>query len=333
MRFHEGLPAPLKMFVHNLPIGVDLFFIISGFLIVYLLLAEKQETKSISMSKFYTRRALRIFPLYFAIIGLAYLCYPTQRASVDFSKYLYFWENFWMIKTGNWTIGALNPLWSICVEEHFYLVIPILVLMVPRDKVQVMFVSIILGSLFFRYYYTSTVQYNWMGIYIHTLSRCDLLAVGGLLAHYHHAGGLKINISWRHYLATVVYLCLLMSMVDSSEVTSIQFAMFKRYLFALPLVIIFIGTVLNENKINFIEILNNNKAINYLGKISFGLYMYHSLIGDVINRYFPSPLPHQLFPITVIILTILAATLSYELFEKQILKLKTRFEVIKTQNS
>ena len=73
--FHDTMSPTYKLFFQNLVIGVDFFFLISGFLIIYLLLVEKQNTGSIHIGKFYLRRVLRIFPLYFLIVGLAYGVY------------------------------------------------------------------------------------------------------------------------------------------------------------------------------------------------------------------------------------------------------------------
>ena len=177
--FHASMTPTVKLFFQNLVIGVDLFFLISGFLIIYLLLLEKKDTGSIQMGKFYLRRILRIFPLYFLIVGLAYLVYHPGHPDVNFSKYLYFWGNFYTIELNNWPVGFLTPLWSICIEEHFYLIIPFLVLITPLRLVHWVLIGVIIASMVYRYAQVPTD--NWFTIYCHSLSRCDLMAVGGLL--------------------------------------------------------------------------------------------------------------------------------------------------------
>jgi peptidoglycan/LPS O-acetylase OafA/YrhL len=332
LNFQDQFPKPVKMFIHNLPLGVDWFFIISGFLIVYLLLVEKEANGTISLSRFYIRRALRIFPLYYLIIGIAFLTSHVSHPEVNFSKYLYFFGNFWMIETDKWTIAILNPLWSLCIEEHFYLFIPFLVLIFPVKRIKYLFWSIILISIAFRIYVTLTVQFNWMTIYAHTLSRCDLLALGGLFAYYHKKYPFSLRLNWALPI-TALYLVLLMCAVDNSDYTDIFNATFKKYLFAAPLSFILLAVLFNQNEGSVVlNWLRENKAINYLGRISYGMYMYHSIFGDAMAQVGAIQNSMLLKPLCVIGLTILVSAVSYELLEKRILKIKSRFEVVSTSN-
>lgn len=283
LKFQDQFPRSVKMFAHNLPLGVDLFFIISGFLIVYLLLLEKQSNNGISLFKFYVRRILRIFPLYYLIIAIAWFQFHDTNPEIDFSKYLYFAGNFWMIKTDQWTVAILNPLWSICIEEHFYLLIPFLIMVIPIHKIKYLFIIIIIISICFRAYITYSYPTNWMTIYAHTLSRFDFIAIGGLIAYYHSKQKIIFNIRGIYLMGVTVFLFLLMSIVDNADFTGINNASFKKYLFALPLVFLFCGVLFNNTPNIFLNWLNENRGINYLGKISFGLYMYHSPIVEYIS--------------------------------------------------
>ena len=318
----------VKMLLHSLSIGVECFFVISGFLIVYLLLVEKEQNNKISLSNFYIRRALRIFPLHYLIIIIAYYVYHLSNPEINFAKFAYFCGNFAMIETDKWTVGILNPLWSLAIEEHFYLVIPVLILYIPIKKVNYLFFGVILLSLFFRCYAYFFAQ--WMTFYCHTLSRMDSLAIGGLIAYYYHRDDKIFNaITSSFVYIAAIYLVLLMSILDISDYTLLNFALFKKYLFLLPIVIIFTGFVLNNNSNNSIfEGIKRNKIVNYLGKISFGLYMYHYPIYEFMLQYDVIKNHKTLFLISAISITILVSTISYELFEKQILKLKKRFEVV-----
>ncbi len=331
LNIQDHLPQALKMLFHNLTLGVDMFFLISGFLIVYLLLSEKEESNKVSLTKFYIRRILRIFPLYFLIIGIAWLQYRDSIPPIVYHRSLYFATNFWMISANSWTVGILNPLWSLCIEEHFYLVIPVLVLFIPLRRIHILFWAIIALSIGFRLYATLTIQYNWFTIYLHTLSRCDVLAIGGLLAYYHRFYDFKARLSSLVLSCVFIYLILLMSLLDSSDYTTITFAVLKKYLFIVPVLLFFIGFILNNNEENKIfSWLKSNKLIDYLGKISFGLYMFHTPVLEYlipyhfISDYFIVKL------VSVSILTILISSISYEFFEKKILRLKTKFEVIKS---
>ena len=320
--------APAAL-LHNLPVGVDFFFLISGFLITYLLLAEKERAGTISLGRFYLRRALRIFPLYYAIIGIAWWVHHETTPEIDIDSFLYFFGNFWIIDH-SWTVATLNPLWSLSIEEQFYLVIPLLVLLIPTRRLPLLFGSIVVLSLAFRAYNTITAP-NWMVIYCHTLSRCDVLALGGWLAWRHFTQPIRLQLPrWTLWVA-LFYLALLLTTIDAADYTSLNFAVFKKHLYLLPLTFIFCFVLFNnpDEPVAVPGIIG--RAANYLGKISYGLYMYHSPIIFMLGDY-PELYNNNLFilPFVVLLLTIVVAALSYELFEKQILRLKRRFEVVRT---
>ena len=333
LSFQEQFPSGIKMLTHNLHMGVDMFFLISGFLIVYLLLVEKEKTKTISLPKFYMRRILRIFPLYFLIIGIAWLQYHQSRPEIPWDQFFYFAGNFWMIETNAWTVGILNPLWSLCIEEHFYLVIPLLVFLIPLHRIRFLFWFIILFSIAFRVYATLTIEYNWFTIYAHTLSRCDVLAIGGLMAWYHKSNRLHFTISPVFMVGMFMYLVLTMMIVDNSDYTTMTFAVLKKYVFILPMAFLFYGMILNPQESRLLLLFKSNTMLDYLGKISFGLYMYHSPVLDFLAgvEWINQSLFIKIIVITLV--TIVISALSYELFEKQILKLKSAFEVIRTRNA
>lgn len=323
----DKFPNSIKMFVHNLPIGVDLFFLISGFLIVYLLLLEKQSTQGILLDKFYIRRILRIFPLYFFIVLIAFVRHHKPQAEVDFSQFLFFAGNFWMIKTNSWTMSELNPLWSLCIEEHFYLIVPFLLVLIPIDKVKFLFLSVIVISLIYRLYVSVFLEFNWMNIYCHSLSRCDMIAIGGLIAYYHYMGKIRLNIKLSWVLAGLIYLSLLMMVVDYNDYTSLNYALFKKYLFTGPLIFLFSGIILNTNTGKLFISFKHNRPLNYLGKISFGLYMYHSLMIELVNTIQFINHSWVLTILVVTIFTIILATISFEFFEKQFLKLNHKWKL------
>ncbi len=327
--YHYKFDTSFKMFLHNLPIAVDFFFILSGFLIIYLLLVEKSTTGTINMKNFYLRRVLRIFPLYYLIILISFFFIAKVGDNIDWSKFLYFWGNFWMIGKNSWTIASLNPLWSINIEEHFYLFIPALVLLIPIKYLKYLFISIILLSFGFRVYKTINMGDNWMTIYMHTLSVIDMMAIGGLLALYHFKNKIRFNIPVFSLVIIVVSLFILMSLVDSKDFSTVYLASIKKYLFAIPLLLILILFVFNENPA--LDKIKNNKILNYLGKISFGIYLYNALIIDLLDR---CSCLHGCYFIKLFLdisFTLIMASLSYEIYEKQFLKLKNKFQIVKTK--
>ena len=326
--YHHKFDTPFKMFLHNLPIAVDFFFILSGFLIIYLLILEKKERGTISLKNFYIRRVLRIFPLYYLIILIAYLFLWDGKEYVAWDKFLYFWGNFWMIAKNGWTLAALNPLWSISIEEHFYLFIPFLILIIPVKYLKYLFAGIIVLSIAFRIYATLTIPDNWMTIYMHTLSQIDLMAIGGLLALYHYKHKISFDIPVVSLLMVIGALFILMSIVDSKDYSTVYYAAFKKYLFTVPLLLVLVLFVFNKNK-RLIP-LKENRILNYLGKVSYGIYVYNAMIIDLLDRCYCLKDCYWIKLFLDISFTLIAASLSYELFEKQFLKLKSKFQIIKT---
>ncbi len=326
--YHYKFDSPFKMFLHNLPVAVDFFFILSGFLIIYLLLIEKSSTKNISLKNFYVRRFLRIFPLYYLIVLIAYLFLQTDHDIVNWDKFLYFWGNFWMISKNAWTLSALNPLWSISIEEHFYLVIPFLVMIIPIKYLKYLFGLIIIFSFGFRVYATKTIEDNWMTIYMHTFSQMDLLAIGGLLAIYHFYKPIKVNIPVVVYFLLLIGFLILLSLVDSKDYSSIYFASVKKYVFTIPLLFLFVFFVFNNNPA--FDKIKNIKLLNYFGKISYGIYLYNAFLIDLLDRFTWLQQHYAVKLLLDITITLVIASISYEIFEKQFLKLKKKFQIIKT---
>lgn len=327
--FHADMTPPYKSIFQNLVIGVDWFFLISGFLIIYLLLMEKKETGRIDMRKFYLRRVLRIFPLYYLIVAAAYLVYHNTNPDLAFSKYLYFWGNFYSIEINNWPHGFLTPLWSVCIEEHFYLVIPALVLVTPLRYVHWVLIAVVAASMAYRYGQVPTD--NWYKIYCHSLSRCDLMAIGGLLACYHVRKPISFSIPVFAPLAILlVVLFGVMSILVYADYTTVVYAVFKKYAFAVPMLAIIVLFVFNTHKSVMVF---ENKPLQYLGKISYGLYLFHEPMNNLMFNY--SPLTKYILDwkplhfVQVIIPTILLASLSYEFFEKKFLAYKFGAQVIK----
>lgn len=317
---HYEMPV-LKMFVHNLVLGVEMFFIISGFLITYFLIEEKKGN-GISIKNFYIKRVLRIFPLYFFIIFIAYTFYyiPT----VDFKKYIFFIGNYWLIEINNWPpIAALVPLWSLCMEEQFYFVIPFFLWIIPLKKIPYFLISLIILSACYRVWLFHTYDNYWMRIYCDTLSRADTLLIGALVAYYHSVHGFTIRMN-SYVLGLIVFQTLaLMTIVDSADFTGDLNAIFRKYIFIIPILLIFFGVVLNSDENH--KVLNwfkYNRVFNYLGKISFGIYMYQLVVGGYLDNIPAIKQSVLIYGAIMIPMTILIAALSYELVEKRIINLK-----------
>ena len=170
-----SLPSPIRFVLGHGWMGVDLFFVLSGFLITGILLDTRGTPHY--FKNFYARRVLRIFPLYFVTIGILALFYSNAAA--------YFWACVFFL--GNFSIaGAVVPhgaavFWSLAIEEQFYLVWPALVRFCSRRGITLTALALVLISPALRVWATHNgVPYDH--IYTYTWFRCDSLAIGALMA-------------------------------------------------------------------------------------------------------------------------------------------------------
>src|SRR6266702_4603992 len=171
-------------------LGVDLFFVLSGFLITGLL--YEARNKPHYLRNFYMRRVLRIFPLYYGVLALVFfvapLIPPLRGSTLDYLLDRQAWAwlyavNVYIAKDGAWSFSYLNHFWSLSVEEHFYLVWPLAVfLMARRPRMLIaMCLAVSLGAMLARLT-GSMLGLSWWTTYVLTPFRLDGLALGAFLA-------------------------------------------------------------------------------------------------------------------------------------------------------
>jgi peptidoglycan/LPS O-acetylase OafA/YrhL len=168
----SGLPLPLEVVLGHGWLGVDLFFVLSGLLITSILLGSKDGRVGTYFGHFYQRRALRILPLYLLLLAILAIAYVPITGAAYFYLCLAFGANLAPLAH----IVAPNgggPLWSLAVEEQFYLIWPVLVLLLDRRKMVVVLFAILAIEPVLRFWYHEGF-YTWL--------RCDGLAAGALLA-------------------------------------------------------------------------------------------------------------------------------------------------------
>ena len=259
------------------------------------------------------------------VIGIAYIIGDSLEVQDGLYKYLFFFGNFSMIENNHWPSPILTPLWSICIEEHFYLVIPVILAFVSIKNIPKVLLGIIIGSILFRLWSLQIESKDWMYFYCHTLSRCDLIAVGGLIGFSHQRKKIKLRLNSLIIPFVIVFLILVLSVLDLNFYHGIFHASIKKYLVFIPIIFLFLMILFNEENGRLINLIKNNQILNYLGKISYGLYMYHMIVITLLSKldiFEEFPL---LRIIITVILTVLISSLSYEFFEKRILRLKERF--------
>ena len=167
--------------------GVDLFFVLSGFLITSIVI-HRTQSPSKFLASFYVRRALRIIPPYtllmliFWAVVLAGVRTSAFNDDTPWWRHATFTQNFWMIDAGRWGPNAISVTWSVVIEEHYYLFFPLLAIVTPTRHLPLLLVVVAVLSCIFR---AASYQGPATGLasYIHTLSRLDGLAVGGLVAY------------------------------------------------------------------------------------------------------------------------------------------------------
>jgi peptidoglycan/LPS O-acetylase OafA/YrhL len=195
-----GVLRDLRFYLHSSRVwfGMDLFFVLSGFLIGTLLLAPGQDRGPRGVARFYARRAFRIVPLYYVVLtALALLpeVRAAQRAGLPY-EYLYLtnYNPFRAMPVMPWA-------WSLCIEEHFYLAVPLVLLLLralpsPRTRV-VALAAVMLAGFAVRlatiraHAGTWTPQALFSLVYLRTHTRFDTLAAGLLVAHLQHHGAAR----------------------------------------------------------------------------------------------------------------------------------------------
>jgi len=318
-------------FIRNMGMGVDIFFLLSGFLITYILIEEKKRYSKIAIKKFIIRRTLRIWPLYFILVAAApfLVSWLNTSPTPNYIPNILFINNFEGIKTQQWTYPFAH-FWSICIEEHFYLVWPFIIAFIPNKRLIPTFIFIIALSISFRIYTSYTMQYPWYTLYLHTLSRIDVLVIGAIGAYFYSEKPFKIKLNRMVRYILLVLLVVSLS-IEPVELWNSHFlAGFKKFFYIGIISVLLLDYNFNPN---FMHILPRKSIFHYLGKVSYGIYMYSNIIVLIVIKKFMWTFESNniwFFIFLNVSLSIIIPIISYELLEKHILKLNKRFRVIKT---
>lgn len=355
---HHNAPGPgsvLGALQRNGYIGVDIFLILSSFLISTLLLIEYERKGGISLLRFYSRRVLRIWPLLFLALCLNYLALPTFNYFQDGLQNplllhdLKFHGIPNLMLLGNWSVafygytqyGYVDHLWTISLEQQFYLLWPLLLTFVAGKPRQFALwcSALILISFIARFYYIS-VRLDHPALWVSTITRMDPLAFGGILALLYRRRNQKTKgtLRTRSLLRIAIFVAALYSIiVILHQVNWTGDAWWKIGVTDLCIAIA-IGCVLNS--LEFARIMRF-RPIVWLGKISYGLYVYHTL-------FIHSPLSGQVRDFSARIfgidgqtiwtwslgillnsaILVAVSAISFYCFERLFLKFKERFEAV-----
>jgi peptidoglycan/LPS O-acetylase OafA/YrhL len=317
--------------------GVDLFFALSAYLITELLLRERDVRGSLDVRAFYARRILRIWPLYFAFLLLARaLAYVVPGEALTWGDFLGF-----ALFSGNWTYmlhpvaTVAAPLWSVSVEEQFYILWPWAVRRASHRQMAALAVGIVAVGVALRVALAlGGLSDPWVSK--NSLTRADGIAAGVLLALALHRRALRLGLHTRSALLAGALACLLFighrfQLVDGPP-NVVRMAV-GWPLVAAACVAILLG-VLGDRGI--VGRLLASRPLVYLGRISYGLYVYHQVGLLVAGRAFPDHaasakawVAHFGLGLGV---TIALAAASYAWLEKPFLRLKeTRFTIVRSR--
>ncbi|MGA7697761.1 MAG: acyltransferase [Candidatus Sulfotelmatobacter sp.] len=311
--------------------GVTLFFVLSGFLITWLLIKEDDRTGEISLWNFYVRRLLRIFPGFYCFwavyVGLAALAHKHIAWGNCIAALFYVNNYYWPLRGGG--EGAMLLTWSLGVEEQFYVVWPAIFRRFRgrRDSVVHVLAALCLIVLLHRI----LLLYLWHAprLYLYTAfdTRMDSLAMGCLLAISIRTGKAMrfVQLVCAHWsLSGVTFALFALSMaVPSLARDSPYWCVWGTSVESFLSATLIVQMVVLGDRLPWMWI--NWKWVRFIGTISYSLYLYNAIGPDLVDH---SPLAHTLLRAPVsLVASILLACGSYYIVERPFLRLKSRYEV------
>jgi len=307
-------------------IAVVLFFVLSGFLITYLLVDEKIKAGRIAFKKFYLRRVFRIWPLYYLIILLSFLFFRSNYQLSSSVLCLSIFPNIAHALGLGWPTSP--QIWSIGVEEQFYLFWPLLISIIPNRKMIVTLLTLFIGYSFLPYVIgfvnVRLFENQTLGVVLDKFfygSKFNSMSFGGILGYMLAINHKNLRYLYNKYLA---YLSVILSF-------GLWFTGFEMNYFTDELYTVIFGImILNLATNRDLKLNIDTKLFGFLGKISYGIYMYHWIIILFAMKLFLSIQSIVLFNIIaysfVLLCTIFVSWLSFNSYEKYFLNLKKRFE-------
>ncbi len=316
-------------------LGVDVFFVLSGFLITSILIREYEEHGQINLKKFYLRRFLRLIPAFWIFLICIYF-FGNYLLPPDRAKTIYTYNNLFYAFSYlmNWhgafdgLTGILTHTWSLAVEEQFYIIWSLILFTVFAEKTKrnqifiltsILILGLILWRLFRLYISTSTLT-----LYYSTDTRIDSLLIGCAAAMIY---------SWRllpekFYVSRQFNFLALASLVTIFIMLQ-GFDKFDPLLYCGPIsifamaVAIMILWILNRQR-SLPKTILEIKPLRWLGQISYGLYLWHGPFYEFGKKMFES------VPVQIIVgvgLALIVSTISFYFIEKPFLNLKSKFSV------
>jgi peptidoglycan/LPS O-acetylase OafA/YrhL len=299
-------------------LGVVLFFVLSSYLITELLLRESEQRGTLDVKSFYIRRALRIWPLYFVFLIVVYLIIPQQSVySIKpniFVAMLLFVGNWACVISSGMGSSVTGPLWSISVEEQFYIAWPLIISKVGVKHLQ----KICLGLIVFSNLTRVVMEKKGAGFiafWCSTVTWFDAIAAGALLAIFLRGGVPRWSTITRLALSFGGLLVWLLSIRFHDRLIYPDIAYFPLVVFGSCLILL---GVLGSNL--------RLPLLVYLGRISYGLYVFHAAALALASLVFVNYSP--LHALAGLVITVTLGSISYAVLEQPFLRLKKRFTYV-----
>lgn len=324
--------------------GVDLFFVISGFLITKILICSNEPFIQ-AYKKFIGRRTLRIFPIYYLTIIILFVI--GNNYIHDYLFYcLTYTYNYAMVYF-NIPNNLINPFWSLCVEEQFYLFWPFIILGLKNNLFRLKFIVVVLILICNIQLIFNVIPFLSPYSYVGLIPRASSLGVGSLGAIYFLEKKIPIQLLENKRIEYFALITLFLSLIINNTL---------QFLFWPIISIYFILKITHKGFMtNALNTFLSNKKVIHIGSISYGIYLFHMPLGHYMDEYFFNPfiwdkinweslgifeklqwhswiikLPMYSF------FSIALANYSYKYFEKPILSLKDKwfkYDKVLTRNS
>lgn len=299
-------------------LGVSVFFVLSGYLIGSLILDSQDQPGF--LRRFYFRRSVRIIPVYLITVVLTSLSLywfrdqPWATPAFDLVFYLTFTQNFAVAFLGEGNAWLL-PTWTLAVEEQFYLLLPVLMLITPRRWLLTLLIGLIAGSVVFR---LGVYDANKVAALVLLPGRADLLLSGVVLALLQNRMDLsRYTMALRAIPLVALWALVIVALIDSQRL----FAVANPLLLGIGVACFIAGQTLGVPEGRGLD----NAVMVFLGRISYALYLFHQPINGVLHGMLLDDTPdvatlaQVLVTVMALMLSIAAAYLSWRWLENPLL--------------
>lgn len=308
---------PLTKIFHNGYLGVNVFFVLSGFLITSLLIKEENQSGTISLKKFFIRRTLRIFPAYYFLLlvyavlqigAIIEIPWGSWTTAITYLKY-FNWKKDW------YTSHA----WSLSIEEHFYLFWPFLFLQGQKIRRNASAIMMVLAPVMLLVMHVFSV--GWLNDQI-IFTRIDAIATGCYFAIYQGKIIEKLRRHWKLYFYASLFVLfawpnvLELAEQSDSKVFAIAFGSLKGPIANFAIGVIMLYSVFGPQQLWFKFL--NLRIMHFIGFLSYSLYLWQQLFINKTNLWFNQ------FPVNIVLI-FLMAVFSYYIIERPFLQLKKKF--------